>query len=101
VGYYFPDSSNPFNITENPLLTDITLNDNLVVTGSAITSINFTDNALNQTTVDRILEVFASGSQSGLELNLDGGTNAAPSATGLVSKGILEGRAWTIYTNPV
>jgi hypothetical protein len=32
-------------------------------------------------------------------VNLSGGTNAAPSATGLSAKSNLEGRGWTVLVN--
>jgi len=91
--------STTFYINNNPSLTTITLNDNLVITGSDNAAIRFNNNALDQTTVDRVLEVFASGSQSNLILFLNGGTNSLPSSAGYDSRTILEGRGWTVNLN--
>ena len=101
VGKASIDAGNPLIIKDNPSLTTITLNNNLVITGSISDTIDFSNNALNQTTVDRVLEVFASGSQSNLNLYLDEGTNAEPSSNGQDSKIVLQGRGWTVYLNGI
>ena len=55
--------------------------------------------ALNQTSIDNILiSIAAAGTSSGT-LNMTGGTNATPSATGLAAKATLVGRGWTVTHN--
>lgn len=59
----------------------------------------FSSNALSQSTVDDILVKFAATTAINGQLNLDGGTNAAPSSTGLAAKATLQGRGWTVTNN--
>ena len=61
--------------------------------------INWSDNAFSQATVDHILVKFAGTTSVNGNLDLSGGTSAAPSATGLAAKATLEGRGWNITTN--
>ena len=60
-------------------------------------------NALPQPAIDGLLAAFVAAgrtSASGqVELLLNGGTNAAPSAAGLVDKATLVSRGWTVVTN--
>ena len=64
---------------------------------------NFTDAfvgcALNQTSIDNILVSIAAAGTSSGTLNMTGGTNATPSATGLAAKATLVGRGWTVTHN--
>ena len=55
--------------------------------------------ALDQTSVDNILVSLDTAGQSNGVVNLDGGTSAAPSATGLAAKASLQGKGWTVFTN--
>ena len=55
--------------------------------------------ALNQTSIDNILVSIAAAGTSGGTLNMTGGTNATPSATGLAAKATLVGRGWTVTHN--
>jgi Leucine-rich repeat (LRR) protein len=56
-------------------------------------------NDLNQAAVDGVLvDLDGFGLSSG-EVQLNGGTNAAPSATGLTAKASLEGRGWVVTVN--
>ncbi len=59
----------------------------------------FTGCALNQTSIDNILVSIAAAGTSGGTLNMTGGTNATPSATGLAAKATLVGRGWTVTHN--
>jgi len=59
----------------------------------------FVDCALNQTSIDNILVSIAAAGTSGGTLNMTGGTNATPSATGLAAKATLVGRGWTVTHN--
>jgi hypothetical protein len=94
-----PAFTNCFNtfIYDNPVLTSITLTSWAPVNGDQC---NFQNNALSQASVDHILAraVVNAGFVTGQVL-LDGGTNATPSAAGLVNAGILTGRGVTVAHN--
>lgn len=53
------------------------------------------DNGMDETNVDKILADLVTAGVNNGTANL-AGTNAAPSAAGLVNKAILEGRGWTV-----
>jgi hypothetical protein len=59
----------------------------------------WTNCALNQTSVDNILVSIDTAGQSNGTLGINGGTSAAPSATGLVAKASLQAKGWTVTTN--
>ena len=59
----------------------------------------FDNCALNQTSIDNILVSIAAAGTSGGTLDMTGGTNATPSATGLAAKATLVGRGWTVTHN--
>ena len=83
-----------FSINNNPDLQEILVS-SLPVCGVA----NAYNCALTQTCVDSLLVAFAA---SGLDVNVDltGGTNAAPSPTGLAAKATIEGNGGTVFVNP-
>lgn len=89
-------------IIDNPDLTSITFPASLVSGGAGILcGLDFSGNALTQTTVDAILAAcVAGGSAAGIEvLDLTGGTNATPSAAGLADKATLQTAGWTVTNN--
>lgn len=56
--------------------------------------------SLPQAEVDQILvDLVANGNTGGSAVNLSGGTNATPSATGLAAKATLEGWGWFVGVN--
>ncbi len=55
--------------------------------------------ALTETAVDDILVVLSNNGESGGFVDVSGGTNAIPSATGLAAKLVLEGNGWTVNVN--
>lgn len=55
--------------------------------------------AFSEATVDNILVQMVATGATGCTLQMDQGTSAAPSATGLAAKATLEGRGWTITVN--
>lgn len=57
------------------------------------------DCALTETAVDDILVVLSNNGILTGGVDLTGGTNAAPSATGLAAKLVLEGNGWTVNVN--
>lgn len=59
----------------------------------------FGANALPEAQVDGILASLAAGVAVNGTLDITGGTNAPPSATGLTAKATLEGRGWTVTVN--
>lgn len=88
-------------IIRNASLTSINLPVFLLTSPLEDVELDFRDNALTESVVDNILaRVDASPNPSGLRfLLLQGGTNATPSASGLVSKASLIGKGWTVSTN--
>ena len=88
-----------------PVLTDLDFGGN-----TALTSIIIADSQpilyfyasscdLTETAVDDILVVLSNNGVVQGIVELDGGTNAIPSATGLAAKTILEGNGWTVNVN--
>jgi Leucine-rich repeat (LRR) protein len=57
------------------------------------------DCALTETAVDDILVVLSNNGVTGGQVELDGGTNAIPSATGLAAKLALEADGWSVNVN--
>ena len=55
--------------------------------------------ALTETAVDDILVVLSNNGVTGGDVELDGGTSAIPSATGLAAKLALEADGWTVTVN--
>lgn len=94
---YFGTAS--FAISNNPSLTSISL-PKWIPDPTAGYACDFTNNALDQSTVDQILSRFVANPacvSNILALHL--GANSSPSASGLVDKGILIGRGCTVLTN--
>ena len=78
-------------------MTSLTLNPNLKCGGAHTFTLNGC--AFTKPSVDAILAALdASGVTNGT-VNLSGGTSATPSAGGLVSKGNLVGKGWTVTHN--
>ena len=67
------------------------------------TATNFTGSfqncGLSQASVDNILVSINAAGRSNGTLNINGGTSAAPSATGAAAKSALQARGWTVATN--
>ena len=67
--------------------------------GLSLLLIELSNNNLTEAAVDGVLaDMDAVGNLNGT-IDLSGGTNAPPSAAGLVSKASLEGKGWTITVN--
>lgn len=81
-------------ISDNPALTGITVNANLLSK-----ELVFTGNALLEAVVDNLLDVADDSGLTNGNIDLSGGTNAAPSVVGLASKTSLEGKGWTVTVN--
>ena len=88
-----------------PALTDLDFGGN-----TALTSIIIADTqpmiefyasgcALTETAVDDILVVLSNNGVTGGNVELNAGTNAIPSATGLAAKLVLEGNSWGVDVN--
>ena len=93
------------DLTGLPVLADLDFSGN-----TALTSIIIDDAqpiqyfyasgcALTETAVDDILVVLSNNGVTGGNVELDGGTNAIPSATGLAAKLALEADGWTVDVN--
>lgn len=85
------------SVTSNPSLVSLSLPVFLPING---TNFNCSNNALNQASVDNVLHraVANAGYVIGT-VSLDGGTNSAPSAAGLLDKATLVGRGVTVTNN--
>ena len=70
-----------------------------LLSSPSLTTVLLQGNNLNQSSVDGAFsDLVANGKASGY-LQIDGGTNAAPSSSGSSNKAILIGRSWNIVTN--
>jgi hypothetical protein len=67
---------------------------------ASLTSLELTDQALTEATVDAILVALVTAGASGGYVDMSGGTSAAPGAAGLAAKTTLEGLGWTVAVNP-
>ena len=95
-----------FQCRNNTSLTTVTINSGLKFFAIANTGVDFSNNALNQASVDEILVRLAAldGTNAttifqNTPVNLTGGTNATPSATGLAAKATLVARGCTVTNN--
>ena len=68
-------------------------------TPPGLTNLRLDGNALIEAAVDRVLTSLDTAGESNGTLDLSGGTNAAPSATGLAAKSNLEARGWYVTVN--
>lgn len=91
------------DVANNPLLTTFSLPPTIVQING---NINLSGNGLLQSSIDNILVKLASldgtggtTAYSSKTINLTGGTNSTPSATGLAAKSVLQGRACTVTNN--
>jgi hypothetical protein len=91
-----------------PALTGFDLNGNTGLTSVTISSsqqlgfsnsVYLYDCALTETAVDDILVALSGNGQTGGYVDLSGGTNATPSATGLAARAALEANNWTVTVN--
>ena len=88
-----------------PALTELDFSSNTSLTSIIISDTqpisNFYGNncAFTETAVDNILVVLSNNGISGGDVELDGGTNAIPSATGLAAKLALEADGWYVAVN--
>jgi Leucine-rich repeat (LRR) protein len=82
------------DLAGNTALTSVIISDT-----QPIDSLTTAAGNLTQTAVDDILVVLSNNGVSNGVVNLSGGTNAAPSATGLAAKAVLEGNGWTVFVN--
>ena len=88
-----------------PALTNLDFSGNTTLTSIIIADTQPIDNflgyacALTETAIDDILVVLSNNGITGGNVELDGGTNAVPSATGLAAKLVLEGNLWGVDVN--
>ena len=96
------------DISMLPSLTGFDLNGNTDLTEIIIDSsqplgngydINAFNCDLTEEAVDNILVALSTNGVSDGIAELNGGTNATPSATGLAAKAVLEGNSWTVDVN--
>jgi len=86
-----------FDLSGNTGLTGVTISSSQPLGDSE--NINITNCALYQLAVDNILIALAANAIDNGFVDLSGGTNWNPSATGLAAKTTLEGRFWTVDVN--
>lgn len=82
------------NAYNNPNCTTITI-DNC----PGLTNLNASGCALTQANVDYILSTLDANGMYDGTVDLSGGTNSAPSATGLAAQASLESKGWTVTIN--
>jgi hypothetical protein len=93
------DASNLLNLQFLVVLSNSNLS-NLDITGSpSIYFINASDCAIPTLLVDSILVQLDTNGITDGNVNLSGGTNGIPTATGLAAKASLEGKGWTVNVN--
>jgi len=96
--------SGAFQIYDNPNLTSITIG-TIGTLKYFNDTVDFSNNALSETSVNSILALLVSLDDTGGtstfygNVDLSGGTNAAPTGQGLVDKATLEARGCTVTTN--
>ena len=94
------------DLTSLPALADLDFSGNTAITSiiiddaQPIIDFNAFNCALTETAVDDILVVLSNNGESNGYVDVSGGTNAVPSATGLAAKLVLEGNGWTVTVNP-
>jgi fructose-bisphosphate aldolase class 1 len=92
------------SLTTNVALNTLEVNSNALTTldistNVLITYLDGTGNALTQAAVDGILADLDTAGLLNGTVDLSGGTNATPSAAGLISAANLTGNGWTVTTN--
>jgi Leucine-rich repeat (LRR) protein len=93
------------DLTGLPALADLDFSGNTALTSIIIADtqpiFDFNGNncALTETAVDDILVVLSNNTELNGYVDLIGGTNSIPSATGLAAKVVLEGNGWTVNVN--
>ena len=102
------DISGSIDLSGLPSLEGFDLSSNIGITNVTVSSsqplgdnweVLLNNNALTQTAVDNILVELAANSINNGYVDLDGGTNSAPGATGLAAKLVLEGNGWGVDVN--
>jgi len=98
VDISFLPSLDDFDFSKNSNLTELIISSSqpLGLNGQYL---NATDCGLTQASVDAILVALSLNGITGATIDLQGGTNATPSATGLAAKDVLEGNGWTVLIN--
>lgn len=87
-----------FDFSINPGLTELIISSSQPL-GFDNEYLNASDCGLTQTSVDAILVALSQNGINGGQIDLQGGTNATPSAAGLAAISILEGNGWSVYVN--
>ena len=84
-----------FDLSGNSAMTEVIISS----AQSLVDDVNLFSCALTQQSVDNILVALSNNGVSNGYVQLDGGTNAIPSATGLAAKSVLEGNGWSVNVN--
>jgi len=90
-------SLNGFDLNGNSQLTRVIISSSQLLGDGW--SIYLYDCGLTQTAVDNILVALSTNGILNGSIEMDGGTNATPSATGLAAKSVLEGNGWEVWVN--
>ncbi len=100
------DNNNLSEFTGNtlPNITYLGLSHNLLtsidISGlNNISTLNLYNNNLDENSVNAVLAKLVSNPINSGALDLSGGSNATPTAQGLIDKATLESRGWTVTTN--
>ena len=86
-----------FDLSGNSAMTEVIISSTQSLGDGQ--DVNLFSCALTQQSVDNILVTLSNNGVSNGYVQLEGGTNAIPSATGLAAKEVLEGRGWSVDVN--
>ena len=86
-----------FDLSGNSAMTEVIISSTQSLGDGQ--DINLYGCALTQQSVDNILVTLSNNGVSNGYVQLEGGTNAIPSATGLAAKAVLEGNEWSVQVN--
>lgn len=86
------------DLSDNSGITNVIISNTQPI-GNGGSNLNINGASLTQESVDAILVALSENGADGNYVNLADGTSAAPSATGLAAKAVLEGIGWAVFVN--
>lgn len=90
-------TNNTLTVSLNTMLNTLTFPSSANISGTV--NYNLSQNALSQASVDSILVSLDNGGASNGNLDISGGTNAAPGVAGAAAVISLTNKGWTVSTN--
>lgn len=98
VDVSFLPALHDFDFSQNEDLTELIISSSQPL-GEDGQYLNLNNCSLTQSSVDAILVALSLNGMNGEAIDLSGGTNAVPSATGLAAIEVLENNGWQVYVN--